>query len=47
MEASQAIVILRCLADGVDPYTGEVYPDDSPYQNVEITRALYLGTVKV
>ena len=43
MEASQTVVILRCLADGVDPYTGEVYPDDSPYQNVEVTRALYLA----
>ena len=41
MEVSRALEIVRALADGTDPYTGEVYPADSPYQNAETVRALF------
>jgi len=41
MEISKALEIIRALADGVDPYTGEVYPANSPYQNPETVRALF------
>ena len=40
METKRALEILTALADGVDPYTGEVYSKDSPYQNAETVRAL-------
>ena len=40
MEASQAVRILRALADGIDPYTGEVFPQESPYQHPDTVRAL-------
>lgn len=41
MELTEAISILKRLADGVDPETGEVFPEDSPYQRANTTRALY------
>ncbi len=41
MEVSKALEIVRALADGTDPYTGEVYPAESPYQNAETVRALF------
>jgi len=41
MEISRALEIVRALADGTDPYTGEVYPAESPYQNAETVRALF------
>lgn len=40
MEINKALQIIRTLADGIDPYTGEVYPATSPYQNPETVRAL-------
>ena len=41
MNATEALHILRALADGVDPQTGEEFPGDSPYQNPQIVRALF------
>lgn len=41
MEISKALEIIRALADGIDPYTGEVYSANSPYQNPETARALF------
>jgi hypothetical protein len=41
MEAERAADILRALADGVDPFTGEVLDDRSPLQNPECVRALF------
>ncbi len=32
MNEVQALQIVRALADGVDPESGEVYPPSSPYQ---------------
>lgn len=43
MEISEAIKVLQALANGVDPHTGEVFPPDSPYQNPQVIRALFLA----
>lgn len=43
MEPSEALRIIRSLADGVDPHTGEVFSDDSPYQHPQVLRALFLA----
>jgi len=43
METIRALEIVRALADGVDPYTGEVYPASNIYQNAETVRALYVA----
>lgn len=40
MDDKEALGIIRRLADGVDPFTGEVFEADSLYQNVEVVRAL-------
>ena len=41
MDKQKTIEILATLASGVDPVSGEVLPPDSPYQNVDVTRALF------
>jgi len=41
VQISKALEIVRALADGTYPYTGEVYPAESPYQNAETVRALF------
>jgi len=41
MQTSEALQIIRALADGVDPTTGEVLEGDSPFQNPQIVRALF------
>src|SRR4051812_19815432 len=41
MEAAQALAVIRSLANGVDPESGEVFPADSPYQRPLTVRALY------
>lgn len=41
MELSNAIQIVQALADGVDPHTGEAFPDNSPYQHPQTVRALF------
>lgn len=43
METQNAIDIIRKLADGVDPVTGERFPSDSAYQNADTVRALHLA----
>src|SRR4051812_10349603 len=40
METSEALTVVRTLADGIDPVTGAVFPDDSPYQRARTVRAL-------
>ena len=42
MENSKALRIIKILADGVDPTTGEVFDQNSPYQNPDVIRALLL-----
>ena len=43
MDATQALAIVRSLANGVDPESGEVFPPDSPYQRPQVVRALYVA----
>ena len=41
MEIKRAKEIVRLLADGIDPHTGEVLSDESVYNKPEVIRALY------
>lgn len=41
MESNQALTVVRSLANGVDPETGEVFAAESPYQRPMVVRALY------
>lgn len=41
MEIAKARKIIRILADGVDPTTGEVLPAESVYNSPEVIRALF------
>lgn len=41
MDINRAKEILSALAEGVDPTTGEVLPEDSIYNKVDIIRAMY------
>lgn len=40
METSEALQIVKILADGVDPTTGEIFESDSVFQNPQVIRAL-------
>lgn len=41
MDANQALAVVRSLANGIDPVTGEVFPAESAYQRPDVVRALY------
>jgi hypothetical protein len=41
MDQTQALAIVRSLANGVDPESGEVFTPDSAYQRPQVVRALY------
>jgi hypothetical protein len=41
MQIDAALPIVRALADGVNPITGEAYPETSPYAEPRTLRALY------
>ena len=41
MQLEAALPIVRALADGVNPVTGEAYSDQSPYAEPRTLRALY------
>lgn len=41
MDHQEALRIIKLLADGIDPHTGEVLPESSPYQHPDTVRALY------
>jgi hypothetical protein len=41
MDSTQALAVVRSLANGVDPESGEVFPPESAYQRPQIVRALY------
>ena len=49
MEIEKAKEIVSSLANGIDPVTGEVFPDDSPYNHPSVIRALFilLGNVGI
>jgi hypothetical protein len=42
-EGREALRILRSLADGKHPFTGEPLPDESCYQSAKVLRALLAG----
>lgn len=39
----RAIRLLQALASGINPITGQALPATSPYQSIEVTRALFLA----
>ncbi len=41
MQLESALPIVKALADGVNPVTGELYPQDSPYAEPRALRALF------
>ncbi len=41
MDQAQALAVVRSLANGVDPESGEVFPPESAYQRPLVVRALY------
>ena len=41
MDSAQALAVVRSLANGVDPESGEVFPAQSAYQRPLVVRALY------
>ncbi len=41
MNQSEALSIVRALANGVDPATGEAFAGDSAYQRADTVRALF------
>jgi hypothetical protein len=41
MDATQALAVVRSLANGVDPESGEIFPPESAYQRPQVVRALY------
>ena len=41
MDTLEALEVIEVLADGVNPFSGEVFAEDSPYQNPKVIRALY------
>jgi superfamily II DNA helicase RecQ len=41
VDASKALGIIHTLANGIDPYTGEEFSVDSPYQHPQTVRALF------
>lgn len=43
MNAAEALAVVRSLANGVDPESGEVFPPESPYQRPQTVRALYVA----
>jgi hypothetical protein len=43
MDTDKSLEIIRALANGVDPQTGEEYAVDSPYQHPQTIRALFMA----
>jgi len=41
METTEVRSIVKTLAQGIDPTTGEVFPQSSPYNDPKIIRALF------
>lgn len=39
MNSAQALAVVRSLANGVDPESGEVFPPESPYQRPQVVRS--------
>lgn len=43
MNRARAVEIIQALANGIDPISGQTFADESPLQNAEVTRALFLA----
>ena len=43
MNQTQALEVVRALANGVDPDTGEVFSAESPYHRPPTVRALFVA----
>jgi len=43
MEKAAAVKIIQQLADGIDPQTGKTFHADSPYQQPDTVRALFIA----
>jgi hypothetical protein len=43
MDKTEALAILKALADGIDPLTAERFPSGSPYQKADTVRALHVA----
>lgn len=41
MDHEKAYSIIDTLANGIDPNTGECFPEDSPYNSPDVIRALF------
>ena len=41
MELARSVEIVHALSQGVDPFTGEALPPQSPYEQPEVIRALH------
>ncbi|EPA0960909.1 hypothetical protein ACQZVH_004320 [Vibrio parahaemolyticus] len=41
MDQEKAYSIIDALANGIDPNTGEYFPEDSPYNHPDVIRALF------
>jgi len=41
MQLQNALPIIRALADGVDPHTGALFSNDTPYAEPKTLRALF------
>jgi hypothetical protein len=41
MDTSRALEIIKSPSDGIDPYTGEVFPTGRLYQHPDTVRALF------
>lgn len=41
MDVSKSLDIIKVLTDGTNPFTGEIFADDSPLQHPEMVRALH------
>ena len=57
MTPRQALPILRALADGIDPHTGEVFPAGCAYQQadahkgdrpnaIRLTSTMFIGIIR-
>lgn len=47
MNNTEVIQIMISLSDGINPMTGEVYGISSPYQDVQISKALLYAATKL
>lgn len=43
MDVNTALTIVKALAEGANPFTGEVLPDNSVYQHPQVVRALFMA----